>query len=144
MRSPFNYWVSKSRHHYGPTFNNAGVSSLKVGRGSGHSSYVGAIALSDARIFSGSKDGVLKMWKRPEVSKDDTEIRELSTIRTVLAHNQVDVLVLLMFLAEGSLRRALGCMTLTSDASVAHSYPSGCGQLNLGFFSGGKQKNIGG
>ena len=81
------------------------------------------------------------MWKRPEVSEDDTEIRELSTIRTVLAHNQVDVLVLLMFLAAGALRRALGCMTLRSDASIAHSYPSGCGQLNLGFFSGGIQKN---
>ena len=81
------------------------------------------------------------MWKRPEVSEDDTEIRELSTIRTVLAHNQVDVLVLLMFLAEGSLRRALGCMTLTSDASVPHSYPSGFGQLNVGFFGGGDTKN---
>ena len=80
------------------------------------------------------------MWKRPEVSEDDTEIRELSTIRTVLAHNQVDVLVLLMFLAAGSRRRASDCMTLRSDASIAHSYPSGCGQLNLGFFSGGIQK----
>ena len=86
------------------------------------------------------------MWKRPEVSGDDTEIRELSTIRTVLAHNQVDVLVLLMLLAAGSLSRALGCLTLRSDASIAHSYPSGCGQLNMGFFfgGGGTQKISGG
>jgi hypothetical protein len=64
------------------------LSCWQLARGSGHSSYVGALALSDTRLFSGSKDGVLKMWKRPELGHD-SDIQELSTLRTVLAHSQV-------------------------------------------------------
>ena len=48
--------------------------------------------MTEDRIFSASKDGVLKLWKRPKteaVVETDSAVQELSTVRTVLAHNQV-------------------------------------------------------
>jgi WD40 repeat protein len=65
---------------------------MQAARGSGHSSYVGAVAFSEAGIFSGSKDGVLKKWKTPDTDSV-SGVQELHTLRTVLAHNQARILI---------------------------------------------------
>lgn len=58
-----------------------------VAKGSGHSSFVGAVASSAKSIFSASKDGILKVWKRP-TNVANNEVVELQTSRTLLAHDQ--------------------------------------------------------
>ena len=55
-----------------------------MAKGTGHSSFVGAIASSSKSIFSASKDGILKVWKIPT----EEEETELQTSRTLLAHDQ--------------------------------------------------------
>lgn len=65
-----------------------GVKLKMVARGLGHSSYIGAVGLSKSLIYSASKDGVVKLWKRPQEPTDGAAVQELTTIRTVLAHNQ--------------------------------------------------------
>lgn len=57
-----------------------------VGKGTGHVSYVGAVALSTSLLFSASKDGILKSWSFP--SESDEEVVSLKTKRTVAAHQQ--------------------------------------------------------
>lgn len=54
-----------------------------IAKGSGHSSYVGAVACADNLIFSASKDGILKAWIVPQHSDSD-----MQTLRTLMAHDQ--------------------------------------------------------
>ena len=63
-----------------------GLNVKLVGKGTGHSSYVGAVAMSTELLFSASKDGVLKSWTIPEDPSDPTEVQSLKTKRTVAAH----------------------------------------------------------
>ena len=60
-----------------------------IGKGRGHSSFVGAVTASDSHIFSASKDGILKVWKKPGQDVEELdEVAELQTVRTILAHDQ--------------------------------------------------------
>ena len=54
-----------------------------LAKGTGHTSYVGAVGLSTDGLFSASKDGILKSWSLPEEG-DET----LKTKRTIAAHPQ--------------------------------------------------------
>merc|ERR1719376_1872735 len=68
-----------------------GASVKLVGKGTGHTSYVGAVAMSPDLLFSASKDGILKSWSVPEAESEDSEdsaASSLRTKRTIAAHQQ--------------------------------------------------------